>query len=338
VTPGDDLVPPPPRERRVVHAQDGTRLNVEVFGPDGAPTVVLSHGWTLGIAVWARQLNALAGDLRVVAYDQRGHGASDVAGPAGHTIEALADDLAAVLLATVPAGSRAVVAGHSMGGMSLIALGGRQPDVLRDRVAAALLVSTGMHELVVRSRVVPMPLPLARLARPLGRRLMALPPPPGRVDGRLLAMTRYVTLARSATHAEVDFSARVITACPTPTRIAFARMLSTLDIDADVARFDVPAIVLAGDRDRLTPIWHARRMAAVLPRSHGLVTVPGAGHMTPVEAPRAVNDALRRLVRDHLRPPAAAGAPAGAPAAANPATNPSTNAGTNAARNEESVR
>jgi pimeloyl-ACP methyl ester carboxylesterase len=80
-------------------------------------------------------------------------------------------------------------------------------------------------------------------------------------------------------------------------------MLAALDLDAQVGRFDVPAIVVAGDRDRLTPIWHARRMAAVLPHSHGLVTVRGAGHMTPVEAPGPINDALRRLVRDHLRRP-----------------------------------
>jgi pimeloyl-ACP methyl ester carboxylesterase len=306
VTPGDDLVPPLPRERLDVHGQDGTRLNVEVYGPDGAPTVVLSHGWTLSVAIWARQLNALAGELRLVAYDQRGHGASDPPGPAGHTIEALADDAAAVLAATVPAGERAVVAGHSMGGMTLVALGGRHPDVLRDRVAAALFASTGMHELVVRSRVVPMPLPLARLARPVGRRVLALPPPPGRVNGRMRTMTRYVTLSRSATEAEVDFATRVIEACPVPTRVAFGRMLAALDLDALVAGFDVPAIVVAGDRDRLTPIWHARRMAAVLPHSHGLVTVRGAGHMTPVEAPEAVNAALRRLVRDHLRLPARA--------------------------------
>jgi pimeloyl-ACP methyl ester carboxylesterase len=306
VTPGDDLVPPLPRERLDVHGQDGTRLNVEVYGPDDAPTVVLSHGWTLSIAIWTRQLNALAGELRLVTYDQRGHGASDRPGPAGYTIDALADDAAAVLEATVPAGSRAVVAGHSMGGMTLVALGGRHPDLLRDRVAAALFASTGMHELVVRSRVVPMPLPLARLARPVGRRMLAMPPPPGRVNGRMRTMTRYVTLSRSATEAEVDFATRVIDACPVATRVAFGRMLAALDLDRQVARFDVPSIVVAGDRDRLTPIWHARRMAAVLPHSHGLVTVHGAGHMTPVEAPGPLNDALRRLVRDHLRRPAAA--------------------------------
>jgi pimeloyl-ACP methyl ester carboxylesterase len=295
-----DLVPPLPRERFDLHGQDGTRLNVEVFGPDGAPTVVLAHGWTLSIAIWARQLNALAGDFRVVAYDQRGHGASDPPGPAGCTIEAVADDLATVLGATVAPGTRAVLTGHSMGAMSMIAMGDRHPDVLRDRVAAAVILSTGMHELVLRHRIVPLPLPLAKLAKPLATKVIAMPPPPGRVDGRLRTMTRYVTLSRQATDAEVDFSTRVINACPPATRAGFARMLGDLDLDGQVGRFDVPAVVVAGDRDRLTPIWHARRMAAALPQSLGLVTVPRAGHMTPVEAPRAVDAAVRRLAGTYL--------------------------------------
>jgi pimeloyl-ACP methyl ester carboxylesterase len=169
-------------------------------------------------------------------------------------------------------------------------------------------MSTGMHELTTRSRVVPMPLPLAKVAKPMATWIMAMPPPPGRVDGRLRTMTRYVTLSRQASDAEVDFSTRIINACPPETRAGFARMLAELDLDEQVARLDVPAIVVCGDRDRLTPIWHARRMSAALPRSLGLVTVPGAGHMTPVEAPRAIDHAVRRLAAAYLTP-----APAPAP-------------------------
>jgi pimeloyl-ACP methyl ester carboxylesterase len=145
-----------------------------------------------------------------------------------------------------------------------------------------------------------MPLPLAKLATPIAAGLMAMQPPPGRVEGRQRAMTRYVTLSKQATDAQVDFSTRIINACPPETRAGFARMLSRLDLDAVVERLDIPAVVVCGDRDRLTPIWHARRMAAALPQSLGLVTVPGAGHMTPVEAPRAVDGAVRRLVDGHL--------------------------------------
>jgi len=75
----DPFAPPIPEARLRVPSADGTQLNVEVHGPSGAPTVVLIHGWTCKIAFWAPVISALrssAPDLRIVAYDQRGHGAS----------------------------------------------------------------------------------------------------------------------------------------------------------------------------------------------------------------------------------------------------------------------
>jgi pimeloyl-ACP methyl ester carboxylesterase len=287
-----------------VHSADGTRLNVEIHGPADAPTVVLVHGWTCSIVFWNRQINALLADgLRVVVYDQRGHGASAAPGPAGFTIEALADDLDAVLHATLEPGRQAVLAGHSMGAMTMIAFGHRHPDQLRHRVAAAVITSTGMHELVPRNRLLPMPLPLAKLARPMSTWLMGLSPVGAASSPLQRGVIRYATLSRSATEVDVEFSAWIITACPPKTRSGFARMLSELDLDRQVARFDVPTIVVAGSRDRLTPIWHARRLAARLPRLLELIEVADAGHMTPIQSAGPVNAALRRLVADHLGEP-----------------------------------
>jgi pimeloyl-ACP methyl ester carboxylesterase len=63
----------------------------------------------------------------------------------------------------------------------------------------------------------------------------------------------------------------------------------------------MPTAVLAGDADRLTPPVHARRLADRLPDCAGLTTLPGIGHMSPVEAPEAVNAAIRGLVATHLQ-------------------------------------
>src|SRR3954447_2925151 len=140
-----------PGHRLDVRSADGTRLNVESYGPDDGPTVVLTHGWTCSIRFWTKQVEALIADgVRVLAYDQHGHGGSGSAGPAGHTPEALADDLAAVLQAGLAPGQKAVVAGHSMGAMTMIAFGGRHPEELRERVCAAMMASTAMNELVIR--------------------------------------------------------------------------------------------------------------------------------------------------------------------------------------------
>lgn len=287
-----------PGQRLDVRSLDGTRLNVETYGPDDAPTVLLSHGWTCSIAFWFKQVEALVADgVRVIVHDLRGHGASGPAGPAGYTPEALADDLSEVLYAALPPGRQAVLAGHSMGSMGMIAFGARHPQELRRLISAALITSTGMHELAVRSRVVPLPLPLARLARPISNRLMAWSPAGDRPTRSQWQITKYASLSRTATAADVEFCITLINACPAPARAGFARMLTRLDLDDQVAEFDVPTIVLAGTHDRLTPIWHARRLVETLPQVVDLIEVAGAGHMTPVQSSTEVNAALGRLIQ-----------------------------------------
>lgn len=135
----------------VAVSADGARLHVEVHGDQDAPTVVLAHGWTCSTAFWAAQIRALAATHRVVAYDQRGHGRSPAA--RAHSTTALADDLVAVLEAVLAPGERAVVAGHSMGGMTIMAAAGR-PE-FGERVAAALLCSTGSSRLAAEALVLP---------------------------------------------------------------------------------------------------------------------------------------------------------------------------------------
>jgi pimeloyl-ACP methyl ester carboxylesterase len=285
-----------------VFSADGTRLNVEIFGAEHGPTIVLAHGWTCSIVFWARQLNALVADYRVVAYDQRGHGASDLPGPAGASPGALADDLAAVLEATVPAGQKAVLAGHSMGAMSVIALAGRHPERLRATVGAALIASTGMSQLVVRSAIVPLPLPLATAIAPISAKVIAASPPNRRVNSAMKALTKYASMSRSATRAEVDFCTRIVANCRPRVRTAFGKMLSELNLDASVSELDVPVVVVAGTKDRLTPIWHTRRLAEQLPRLEEMIEIEDAGHMTPVQAGDRVNAAIIGLARAHLRP------------------------------------
>jgi len=305
-----DFRPPIPDRQFSVTSSDGTRLAVQVYG-DGAGrrTVVLSHGWTLAAVFWTRVVNRLANDFRVVTFDQRGHGGSDVVGPGNHTLEALSEDLAAVLGATVPAGEKAVYAGHSMGGMALVAAATRRPEAVRDHVGAALLVSTGMDQLLERAGVLP------------ARRVKGSPTGELRVAGRTRhGLTRFgltdprslhlaprpvahrilqfITMSRTATAAERAFCGDVVLSCPTVTWVGFAHMLAALDLSVDLRSLDVPTLVLAGSRDRLTPPWHSHRMAAALPQSLGLEIAPDAGHMTPATEPDRVAAAVRRLAAD----------------------------------------
>jgi len=138
----DDLLP----VTRVctVAADDGVPLWVEEAGSASAPvTVVFVHGFCLHMGSWyfqRRDLLAHTG-ARLVFYDQRSHGRSGRSS-AGHcTIDQLGRDLAAVLRTVAPAGP-VVLVGHSMGGMTIMALVRQCPELFATRVAGVALIST----------------------------------------------------------------------------------------------------------------------------------------------------------------------------------------------------
>ncbi|CAN5682753.1 hypothetical protein BH09ACT8_BH09ACT8_52230 [soil metagenome] len=107
-----------PSRTAIVRGADGTRLHTEIFGPEDGYPIVLAHGITCAIRVWREQIADLAGDYRVIAFDHRGHGRSGVPGRGHYSLNHLASDLDAVLEATLAPGERAVIAGHSMGGIA----------------------------------------------------------------------------------------------------------------------------------------------------------------------------------------------------------------------------
>jgi pimeloyl-ACP methyl ester carboxylesterase len=208
--------------RSGVVTTDGVRLHVETSGPEDAPvTVVLSHGWTCSTRSWHHQFEGLPRVLgesavRVVAYDHRGHGRSEAA-PVGSTrIERLAEDLVAVLDAVVPSGP-VVYAGHSMGGMTLMALADQRPELFGARIAAAALVSTSSGQIASRPfglparfdatalRVAPRAIDLA------GQRLERRAQRTARVEGpaRVEGAVRVEKTVRVERTARVEGAARV---------------------------------------------------------------------------------------------------------------------------------
>lgn len=308
-----DLTPPEPREELRVASSDGVEIAVEVHGIEGAPLVVLAHGWTCSTRFWAPVLRRLAIDHEVVAYDQRGHGRSDRTKREAIHSDALADDLSAVIAGTVSPHRRAVLVGHSLGAMAVVAFAARHHDQLRRTTAAALLASTGVDELAGRLDLVPLPgrngalgVPdnIARIVQFFVRGglsdsllLHSLPPPLAR------QAIRHITLSPAATPEQTAFCTDVILSCSRLTHHWVARLLHGLDLSKEVPLLDVPTQVIVGEADRLTPPWHSRRLAGLLPQGLGVIELPEVGHMTPVQAPDAVTQAVHRLVEDYLAGP-----------------------------------
>lgn len=289
------LIPVPVRELGVVSA-DGSRIHVELHGPEGAPAVVLAHGWTCNTRFWDAQVRDLAVDHRVVVYDQRGHGRTPEAGPGGYSTRALADDMEAVLKATLAPGQKAVLGGHSMGGMTLMAAAGR--DAVREHGAAVLLCSTGSSRLTAESLV--LPLRAGALRTRMTAAVLGARAPLGPVNALSRAILKYATMGRGSSPERVDACARIVHACPRGARVAWGHVLAELDLEARLRELRLPTAVIAGTEDRLTPPVHARAVVAALPQSLGLTELAGMGHMTPVEAPEAVTAKLRELVASYV--------------------------------------
>ncbi|WP_212912427.1 alpha/beta fold hydrolase [Streptomyces sp. TS71-3] len=282
---------------------DGTSLHVESHGPADAPAVVLVHGWACNTAFWAAQVRDLAADHRVITYDLRGHGRSDVPeGSAGYGTRQLGEDLAAVLATALEPGQRAVLAGHSMGGMTLMAAAGAEE--VREHAAAVLLVSTGGSRLLAESLLLPMR-PGRMRSRGTGMVLNSRAPlgPVTPLSKRIL---KYGTMGRAATPEMVEAAARVVHACPRGPRHHWSKVLGWLDLDAEARRLTAPTAILVGTADRLTPPVHSRRLAEALPRCVEATELPGLGHMVPLEAPDEVNGRIRELARRYV--PAEGGA------------------------------
>jgi pimeloyl-ACP methyl ester carboxylesterase len=304
-----------------VAAADGVALHVEEAGPADAPlTVVFSHGWTLRSGSWHFQRLGLAGPdfgsgaesdaesgsgdappVRMVFYDQRSHGRSSKAEPGHATIDDLAADLAAVIATAAPSGPLVLV-GHSMGGMALLALAGRDPGFFADRVAGVALLSTTASEVGHRdgrwlqiNGANPL-LPVFAAAAARYPRMFER----GRTAGRdaIWLLTRSLGFADPKVPAAlVDYLDQMISATPMDVIAEFAPALFGHDETAAApALTDIPALIAVGDADRMTPPSRSRDIADMLPRAE-LLVIQGAGHMAIMEAPEAVNDALRRLLR-----------------------------------------
>jgi pimeloyl-ACP methyl ester carboxylesterase len=288
-----------------VLAADGVPLHVEISGPDDAPvTVIFTHGYTLNQDCWHYQRAGLAGSARLVFWDQRGHGRSGRSDPAHVSMGRLGEDLHAVLMAAAPGNGPVVLVGHSMGGMTIMALARQHPELFGTKIAGVALISTTAADVDPAAWLPALLRPVVRMTAPSvlreaaegrGRALVQL----SREAGASLAFLGTRHMAFGDPHvspALVDYLERIIRA--TPFDVVAQFYLALLEHDERAALEvlgQVPAVVLIGEADRLIPPRLSTDLAAAIPGAE-LIRVPGAGHVVILERPDIVNDAIDSLI------------------------------------------
>ncbi|MCW2565095.1 MAG: putative hydrolase or acyltransferase of alpha/beta superfamily [Mycobacterium sp.] len=297
-----------PRGRTVpVRSKDGIRLHAEVFGPEDGYPIVLAHGITCAIRVWAYQIADLAQDYRVIAFDHRGHGRSAVpARRSAYSLDHLAGDLDSVLDATLAPGERAVIAGHSMGGIAISSWADRYPDRVQQRADAVALINTTTGDLLRNVQLLPVPQPLADVrVRAAGTLLKTFGAAPllRAVDRPSRRFVSMIAVGRDADPAIVDFIHELFIQTAPAARGGWARTLvDSLGSQQHIGltNLTVPTLVIGSEKDRLLPMVSSRHIARMAPNLASFVELSG-GHCAIVERPDEVNNHLRMLIESVSR-------------------------------------
>jgi pimeloyl-ACP methyl ester carboxylesterase len=290
-------------ERHELRGPDGLRVAVECYGPPDAPQLVLAHGWTNTGRVWHEQVAGLADRFRLVTYDQPGHGRTSPPRSRRYTLDLLGDTLRTVIeQATGP--QRLVLAGHSLGGMTVLNLLARHGEVTADRLAGVALLSTTSS---ARAETALLELGIGGAAR-FERALRILvpwfrDPRVHELSGRIYSassdlsyvMTRLWAIGPAAPPEVVDFVEQLVLDSDPDIIAGLTEAVLGVDEDLGLECLTVPTRIVVGARDRLTPATRSRRMAARCAAAE-LLELPEVGLMAPLEAPGPINALLEELL------------------------------------------
>ncbi len=307
----DDLptVLAPSREYTVT-ADDGIKLSVEELDPadGGVPefTVILMHGYTLDRRSWLYQRDALAHSatprVRVVLYDHRSHGRSGRSPRQACTFKQLGRDLKAVIRVAAPEG-RIVLIGHSLGGMTIMALAEDNPELFAERISGVAFVNTSAGD--IGRTGLPKPfLSRRNPVMPVARQLSRWEPSARAVDrGREISRNLTWSLTRKLAFGDeavdpalIELMYMMIRATSFEVMTDFLEEFGAHNRYAALAGLQfAKALVLGSDGDQLIQFQHSEAIAALLPDAE-LVQVQGSGHMTMLEQPKRVNEHLLDLL------------------------------------------
>jgi pimeloyl-ACP methyl ester carboxylesterase len=281
-----------PRARRGGSVQrvsrpEGSELHVEIYGPPDAPPIVMTHGWGTNSTEWYYAKRQLGDRFRLIVWDLPGLGESRQPHDHDYRPERLARDLGAVL--ALAGDHRAILLGHSIGGMITLAFCRLFPQELRRRVAGLVLVNTTYTNPVRTTtfsaffRALQQPLlePLLHLSVWLSP-IVWLMNWLSYLNGTAHITTMLTGFAGHETRGQLEFATRFT---PTASPAVLARGgLAAVDYDetATLGAIDVPVLVITGDLDRVTIPEASLHISEAVPMGHLVELRPG-GHMALLE-------------------------------------------------------
>ncbi len=265
---------------------DGTVLHVECSGASDAPPVVLVHGWGVDNRAFYYTKRSLSARHRVIAWDLRGLGQSSRAGKNDYSLDAMADDLAAVVdVAEGPV----VIVGHSIGGMIAQRFARRHADRLGSGVTALVLVATTYTDPTRTTIGAALVHALERpLLAPLMYLTIALAPLVwatnwlSYINGSQIVATALSGFAGAETRGQLDFATRFFVKSPPGVLARGMLAMFAFDETSSIGNIAVPVLVVPGDRDPVLLPRASQHIAAVIPDAT-LVALAPAKHMGLVE-------------------------------------------------------
>jgi non-heme chloroperoxidase len=289
----DDFSELPDSVHRIVPTSDGGEIHILDRG-QGRPFILLP-GVTLTTLSWHYQLvDLVEAGYRVLAMDIRGHGRS-VPGGDGYGIERLAADVLEAMRALEV--RDAIVVGHSLGGMTALQLLIDHPELATDGTVSGFVLVSTSASMVIGNGI---PAALAHAVGPIT-------PAAGR--GHAFATARRGASTLPRTDLASLYCRLAFGSAPSPTQVEVIRSMTAavppqvlapllvtlirMDMRQLLAAITVPTLVVVGQRDMITPVWHSRFLKSHIPGAE-LVVLPGCGHLVLFERRAELSALLKR--------------------------------------------
>lgn len=250
---------------------NGARLFYVRAGPADAEKIIFIHGWTEDHTVWSSQIKHFSKSYDVVAYDQRGHGASEK--PHDASLRVLKDDLRALIESF--GFEKVILVGHSMGGMVALLFTLQHPE----RVTRLVLAGTSAK-------------PLDTLFRRVFAAVL------GFFVKHAFTLVAYLATRRAFYRADRRMKRAAFERARRTSSTTAHRLLTEiarLDLRAELPKITQRTLVIVGEKDRTTPVRMSRLLAERIENAE-LHVIPEAKHVVMMDQPERFNAALEAFL------------------------------------------